>query len=214
MLALRGHAQVDARDVAAVERREGLAADALDRLQLGRRQLRRALVGDVLLPLLLDLEVVDRPRVGLVLEQDLHRRQHARPAIAEQADGELAARDVLLDQRRLPVAVDELAHDRAQRLLVVDDRRRRADALRRALRVRLDDQRELQLGRQALAARSPSPGTRRSGSRAARARASTAPCRARSRAWPSPSRCTGCPSARTARARPPRGCGPRRPRRC
>ena len=37
MPALGVHAQVDARDVAAVERREGLARDPLDRLQLGRR---------------------------------------------------------------------------------------------------------------------------------------------------------------------------------
>ena len=150
-VALRRHAQVDARDVAAVERGERLAAHALDRLQLRGRELRRALVGDVLLPLLLDLEVVDGARVRLVLEQDLHRRQHARAPIAEQADRELAPGDVLLDERRLAVALDELAHDRAQPLLVVDHRRRRAHALRRALLVRLDDERELQLRRQPLA---------------------------------------------------------------
>ena len=63
-LALRREAQVDARDVAAVERREGLAAHALDGLELGGRQVRGALVADVLLPLLLDLEVVDGPLVA------------------------------------------------------------------------------------------------------------------------------------------------------
>src|SRR5438477_12009790 len=48
-VALGGHAQVDARDVAAAERGEGLAAHALDRFELRGRHLRRALVADVLL---------------------------------------------------------------------------------------------------------------------------------------------------------------------
>ncbi len=55
---------------------------------------------------LLLLEAVDRV-LGRVDEDDLHRREHLRPLLAEQAHGELAADDVLLHQRRLAVAVHQ-----------------------------------------------------------------------------------------------------------
>ncbi len=65
--------------------RRGSRARGRSRARRARRacssdgvSMRRAVVVDVLLPLLLDVEVVDRPRLRLVLEQDLHRRQHAR----------------------------------------------------------------------------------------------------------------------------------------
>ena len=65
---------------------------------------------------------------------------------SEQPDGELAAGDVRLHERRLAVLRDELARDLAQLALVAHDRLLR-DALRRPLRDRLHEQRERQLAR-------------------------------------------------------------------
>src|ERR1019366_1170922 len=130
-------AQIDPGDVAASERHERALAGALDRAKLVFREPRRALVADVLLPVLLALVVVDRPLV-LREKDDLHRRQDARPSLAEETHGELAAEDVLFDQRRLAVPLDELARYLAQARLAVADALA-GDALARPLLIGFDD---------------------------------------------------------------------------
>ena len=117
---LRCEAQIDARDVSAPQRHERCAARSLDGPKLVLRQIGGAiLVAHVPMPVLLARVVVDRPVSLRFWKDHLHWRQHPRTKLAEQPHRELAPLDVLLDQRRLPVPLDELARHFAQSPFVV-----------------------------------------------------------------------------------------------
>ena len=112
------HPEVDPRHVATPEGHERPAGGGAELLHLVRLQLRRDVVADAIVPVELVLEAVDRVHLPGVGEDDLHRRKHPRPPLAEQADGELPAGDVFLDQGRLLVLAHQLPHHLAQLGLV------------------------------------------------------------------------------------------------
>ena len=109
--------------------------------------LRRAAVDPVfLLVLHAPLHAVGGDPLGVlrhVREEQLPHRQRLQRLVAEDADVELAAVDVLLDDRRRADAFVDERDALLQLLVAVDDRRLR-DADRGFLRQRLHDQRERQ----------------------------------------------------------------------
>ena len=131
-----------------------------------------------------------------VREEQLPDRQRLQRLVAEDADVELAALDVLLDDGG---GADALVDERdalLQLLVAVDDRRLR-DADRRFLRQRLHDQRERQpLGPADRPADAERPRTPAPGCGDRRAASSTATCRAPAAGRADCSRCRAASAAR------------------
>src|SRR4029078_12497906 len=72
--------------------------------------------------------------LGMLFQKDLAHAEHARAiAIADDANGELAARKILLDQRRLIVALDatQILCDQRRLMVALDDPRHGGLKLRR-----------------------------------------------------------------------------------
>jgi hypothetical protein len=146
------HAEVEPGHVPAAQGGEALAGGPLQPVQLPGAEPGRHLVADLLAPVLLHLEGVDGGGIRGIQEDDLHGRQHAGTALAQQAHGELAPGDVGLHQGWLAVLGDELAGHLAQLLLALHHRLA-GDPLGGPLGHRLDQEREAgQLARQPLLA--------------------------------------------------------------
>ena len=109
-LAVGVRAEVDAGRVAAFERLIGVERPRAGKQRLGVGGRR---IDDEVLAQLLVVQRVDIG-LGILAEQDLAHAEHARViAVADDADGELATRQIVLDQRRLLVTLD---HARRRRL--------------------------------------------------------------------------------------------------
>src|SRR6202158_906160 len=151
--ALLVHPKIDPRHVPTAKGHESGPAGRPQPLQLRRVQLGGHVVANAVVPLELVLEAVHRRLLRLVEEDDLHWNQHLGALLAQQADGELAPGDVVLDQRRLLVFLEDLPHHFAELDLRVADALRN-DALGGTLRHRLHDQRKFgEILEQALLAR-------------------------------------------------------------
>ena len=129
-------AQVDAPRVATAQRRPDVERHP------HRRDTRLILGQPILHSTFVVLLVGVRIHLGLGLcsQQHLHRSQRlSLAAAAEDADGELAARQEALDQHRLQVAMEQVLAGRAQ-LRTVSHFRRGGDALTRTFGNRFDKQ--------------------------------------------------------------------------
>ena len=167
-------------------------------------------------PVVVEVEAAARRRIDHVVD----RQQHALVAAPlEERHGHVDAGDELLDQHAGRVGAQRARQHLGQRARVAHDRVV-ADALRRALVVRLDDHRQRQPQRPRIAAaRRYSSGVtsraaRRVDARAAPAPAWSATCRASPSGRRRPSRCTGSRAPRTAPGRTPRARARAAPRRC
>ena len=193
--------QIDARVAAQLERAVRALAQVLDSLDRRRRAVvrRRRCRSVFLLVLHAPLHAVGRDPLRLgrhVREEQLPHRQRLQRLVAEDADVELAALDVLLDDRgRADAVVDE--RDALVQLLVAVDDRRLRDADRRLLRERLHDQRERPAAwAGASGGRCGTPRTRGPECGDRRAASSTATCRARAAGRAGCSRCRAASAAR------------------
>src|SRR6266851_3492124 len=137
--ALLVHPKIDPRHVSTAKGHESGPAGRPQSLQLRRVELGGHVVANAVVPLELVLEAVHRRLLRLVEEDDLHWNQDFGALLAQKADGELAAGDVVLDQRRLLVSLEDLPHHFPKLALRVADALRN-DALGGTLRHRLHDQ--------------------------------------------------------------------------